>query len=72
MEYNPWRSMESAPLDGTWIEGQDEAGRTAVIQSRRLHPKIDLQKWFVGEPERQGNWEVNRCFYPIRWRERRS
>lgn len=60
--------MSEAPTDGTWIIGRNAEGAEARIQSRRIHPAVDLQKWFVGEPESQGNWIKSSCFYPVSWR----
>lgn len=67
-DFMAWRPMESAPKDGTWIIGRNEDGKEAVIQSRRVHPSIDYQTWFEGEPEEQGNWIKSACFYPVDWR----
>lgn len=65
-----WRyDIENAPTDGTWLHGRNDDGRETIMQSRRIHPAVDLQKWFEGEPEQDGDWQRNKCFYPVAWAE---
>lgn len=61
-----WLSMDLAPLDGSWIEGRNEEGEAAKIQSRELIPGFAV--WCRGEPEKQGHWIKNDAFYPVEWR----
>jgi hypothetical protein len=61
-----WLPMDTAPQDGSWIEGRNETGRSAKIQSRELVPGLRI--WCEGDTELQGHWIKNTCFYPVEWR----
>jgi hypothetical protein len=65
----PWNDdMTAAPRDGEWIEGVNKAGTMETIQFRQIAPRAPNKMWFVGEQKSDGNWLVNTCFYPIKWR----
>ena len=54
-----WRDIATAPKDGTWILGMNNAGRCAVIiwstnaLRRKMYPIVRDGKVLNAEPERQ-------------------
>lgn len=67
-----WQPMGTAPRDGSWVRGRNAEGREATIQFRNALAGIrgaeGLGSWFEGNPEPEGHWVRNACFYPTGWK----